>query len=242
MRVSNRTGLLFSVACLLLFASAARAQNPVTWSLKANAPGSLKAGDRFTAKVTAQIQGGWHLYSITQGAGGPVPTRITMPDGQPFKLAGGVSGPRPLVAMDPNFEINTETHEGSATFSIPAVVVADAPPGEQSLNVNVRYQACNDKNCLPPRTVKLSVPLTLTALGTVAPTSARAEAKQNAKPSPIPAAAAQTSTNTNNSKRQPSPTPSATPSETATPTQQAASTGTNSRTTANESQTAAAGP
>src|ERR1700730_2537958 len=206
MRVSNRTGLLFSVACLLLFASAARAQNPVTWSLKANAPGSLKAGDRFTARVTAQIQGGWHLYSITQGAGGPVPTRITMPEGQAFKLAGTPSGPRPLVAMDPNFEINTETHEGSATFSIPIVVIADAPPGEQSLNVNVRYQTCNDKNCLPPRTVKLSVPITLVALSTVAPTSAQLEAKQNAKLSPTPAPAVVTSTNANN-KIQPSPSP-----------------------------------
>ena len=54
------------------------------------------------------------------------------------------------VAMDPNFEINTETHEGSATFSVPIVVIADAPAGAQNLNVNVRFQTCNDKNCLPP--------------------------------------------------------------------------------------------
>src|ERR1700730_8038767 len=105
MRVSNRTGLLISVACLLLFASAAAAQNPVTFSIKSNAASGLKPGDKFTAQVTAQIQGGWHLYSLTQGAGGPVPTRITVPDGQPFKLAGNVSGPRPRVEMDPNFEI-----------------------------------------------------------------------------------------------------------------------------------------
>jgi thiol:disulfide interchange protein len=241
MRVSNRTGLLLSVACLLLSASAARAQNPVTFSIKANAASALKPGDKFTAKVAAQIQGGWHLYSITQGAGGPVPTRITMPEGQPFKLAGTPSGPRPRVAMDPNFEINTETHEGSVTFSVPVLVIADAPAGAQSLNVNVRYQACNDKNCLPPRTAKLSVPVTLVALSTVAPTSAQSEATQNAKPSPTPTRVAVTSSNANN-KAQPSPSPPATSGkETLASQQQPASAETNSQ-TVNGSQAGLAGP
>jgi thiol:disulfide interchange protein len=229
------------LVCLLFLAGAAAAQNPVTWSIKANAPGSLNPGDKFSAQVTAQIQGGWHLYSLTQGGGGPIPTRITVPDGQPFKLAGSVRGPRPRVAMDPNFEINTETHEGRATFNVPLAAAADAPAGGQSLNVNVRYQACNDKNCLPPRTAKLSAPITLVALSTVAPTSAQSEAKQNAKPSPTPTTAAVRSTNANNSKTQASLTPGASSSqETGTASQQSAET--NSQSNANGSQPASAGP
>jgi thiol:disulfide interchange protein len=242
MRIILRTNPLLVLVCLLFFAGAAAAQGPVTWSLKANAPGSLKLGDKFTAQVTAQIQGGWHLYSLTQGAGGPIPTRITVPEGQPFKVAGSVRGPRPRVAMDPNFEINTETHEGSVTFSVPILVVADAPTGAQSLNVNVRYQACNDKNCLPPRTGKLSAPLTLVALNTVAPTSVQSEAKQNVKPSPTPTTAAVASTNANN-KTQPSPSPPATlGKETVVAQQQAASTETNAQSTANGSQGTVAVP
>jgi hypothetical protein len=114
-RLRGRQFLLF-LALVLLFAAVAQAQTPVTWSLKTNSTASLKPGDKFAAQVIAQIQGGWHIYSITQGAGGPIPTRITVPEGQPFKLAGGVSGPHPHVAMDPNFKINTETYEGSASM------------------------------------------------------------------------------------------------------------------------------
>jgi thiol:disulfide interchange protein DsbD len=132
---------------VLCFISAAQAQSPVTWFIKTNPSTSLKQGDKFRAQITAQIQLGWHIYSITQGAGGPIPTRITVPDGQLFRLAGGVIGPRPNVAFDANFEINTETYEGSATFTVPIVVVADAPASTQALNINVRYQACNDKKC-----------------------------------------------------------------------------------------------
>jgi len=31
----------------------------------------------------------------------------------------------------------------------------DAPPGLQKLLVEARYQSCNDRLCLPPKTVKL---------------------------------------------------------------------------------------
>lgn len=200
------TSRVAALLCFLLFAVSAVAQNPITWSIKTNAPAAMKPDHRFTVQVTAQIESGWHLYSLTQSAGGPIPTRIIVPEGQPFKLAGNVSGPRPRVAMDPNFEINTETYENGVSFSVPIVVVADAPVGTHSFNVNVRYQACNDKNCLPPRTAKLSLPLILTASTVVSSTATPAVSLKDLKASPSPSPAAVTSTNADN-KPQPSSTP-----------------------------------
>jgi len=207
-----RRGFWFSFALLVLYAGTAHAQNPVTWSIQANAPASVEAGDKFTAQVTAQIQSGWHLYSITQGAGGPIPTRITVPDGQPFKLAGSVSGPRPRVEMDPNFQIKTETHEGSAAFRVPLVVMADSPSGAQTLNINVRFQACNDTMCLPPRTLKLNTPMTLVAAGALASQTSPSPTPQKAKatPSPTPvAAAADSNVSSNESSTSSTPAPNA---------------------------------
>lgn len=128
------------------------AQNPVSVTMSVT-PTSVPAGGKATARISASIDAPWKMYSITQGAGGPIPTRITFGDG-PFKM-GGVSGPRPKVAMDPNFQMNTETYTGSPAFSVPFTVNADAPEGEQTLNVNFRYQVCNDTVCLPPKTIKL---------------------------------------------------------------------------------------
>jgi thiol:disulfide interchange protein len=202
MNFLHRASLLGVIITVLFFSGIANAQNPVTWSVKANASAALKPGEKLTAQVTAEIQGGWHLYSVTQGAGGPIPTRITVPDGQPFKLAGSVSGPRPHVQMDPNFQINTETYEGSATFSVPVTVAADAATGAQQLNINARYQACNDTLCLPPKTVKLNVPVTLAALSPVAstspavPTPTPLTAKASPTPTPPPAASTNTNSNT----------------------------------------------
>jgi len=231
--------LLFLFALILLFVGAAHVQNPVSWSIKTS-PSSLKPGDKFTTQVTAQIQAGWHTYSITQGAGGPIPTRITVPDGQSFKLAGTVSGPRPHVALDPNFEINTETYEGSATFKVPIVVAPDATAGEQALNVNVRYQACNDKNCLPPRTVKLSAPVMLIAASTIPANSSSSgqNTKQNGKPAPTPTPETITRTNANGNSTPPSPTPAATASSRENSAPQSQPTVTSPQTSVSGSQTA----
>ena len=202
MRAVRLFSLIPALACLLVIVNPAQAQNPITWSVKANANRAIKPGDKVSVQLTAQIAPGWHLYSITQGAGGPIPTRLTLPEGQPFKLAGSISGPRPRVEMDPNFNINTETYEGSATFSVPVTVAADAPAGAQTVQINARFQACNDSTCLPPRTVKLTAPVEIAA--GVAPATP-ATAASIATPSPTPTPARPT----------PSPTPSPTPANVA---------------------------
>lgn len=141
-------------------------------------PMTIPAGGKGTARISASIDGGWKMYSITQGGGGPIPTRITFGDG-PFKM-GGVSGPRPKVAMDPNFQMNTETYTGSPAFSVPFTVNADAPEGTQTLNVNFRYQVCNDTVCLPPKTIKLASAVT------IGPAKAGGSPTPSASPTPTP--------------------------------------------------------
>lgn len=178
-KVFRQIGLIFSF--LIFTAFIVNAQNPVSLSINVS-PGSIPAGGKGTAKVTASIGGGWYMYSITQGGGGPTPTRVSL-DGGPFK-AGGVSGPKPKVKFDENFQMNTESYSGSATFNIPFTVAADAPEGSQELTASVRFQVCNDSVCLPPKTLKVSAPVTITAAQ--AKPSPSASASPSATPTPSP--------------------------------------------------------
>lgn len=196
MNRSCRVRWLCVVAGMLLLSGAASAQNPVTWAVKTSSA-RVAAGGNVSVQLTAQIESGWHMYSLTQGAGGPIPTRITLPEGQPFKLGGAVRGPRPRTEMDPNFQMNTETYEGSAAFIVPVVTGADAPAGMQNIQVNVRFQACNSQLCLPPRTVKLAAPVEIAGGATAqqpaqsSPTpSPRVQPSASPKPSPTPRTAA----------------------------------------------------
>jgi thiol:disulfide interchange protein DsbD len=151
--------LVSRIALGILLASALHAQDPVQWTVHAPSA-SFRAGDTFTVEVTATIDPAWHIYSVTQPRGGPFPTRITLADAQPFRLAGTVTGPPPKIEMDSNFGIQTETHAGTATFRIP-VQVAAAAAGQRQLEIRARYQACDATNCLPPRTDELSARIVL---------------------------------------------------------------------------------
>src|SRR4249920_656992 len=107
--------------------------DPVAWKLQ-NAPAApVKAGARFTVKLQAEVQEGWHLYSLKPMAEGPIPTRIWIAEGQPFTLGGAIQSPEPQTMQDPSFGMEVELYEGEAVFTLPVRVAASAPAGQQKL-------------------------------------------------------------------------------------------------------------
>ena len=152
---------------VLLTAVCARAQDQVEWSAHGPAK-ALNRSERFSVAVTAVIAAGWHIYSFTQPAGGPITSQATVPANQPFSAAGAISGPPPHRAYDPNFEMETETYQGSIDFNMPIVVQPDAPPGTQNVAIDFRFQTCSETTCMPPKTVHLSAPVKITAVAKTA--------------------------------------------------------------------------
>ena len=136
----------------------ADAAKPITWTI-APVSGLPGVGKTVNVRIDAKLQGGWHIYSITQPAGGPIATRITLPAGQPFTLA---SAPKPTVQpeikFDEAFRMNVQLHAKAVGFTVP-VRLARATPAPDSIRVNVRYQVCNASLCYPPQTAKLAAPV-----------------------------------------------------------------------------------
>ena len=151
---------LFFAAAMAACLAAAPA-DPVAWKLQNPPAAPVKAGGRVPVKLLAAVQDGWHLYSLKPMAEGPIPTRIWIAEGQPFSLAGAVQSPDPQVMQDPSFGMEVELYEGEAVFMLPVRVAAGAAPGAQKLTVSASYQSCNNKLCLPPKTVKVELPITI---------------------------------------------------------------------------------
>lgn len=145
----------------LLLALALNA-SAVQWTISAPAPSStVKRGAQVEVVLEAAIADGWHLYSLKKLEGGPIPTTLTLPLDQPFLLSGPISASRPAAKFDETFGMEVETYSDSATFRLPVEVPKDAPTGPALLTVNARFQACDGKQCLPPRTVKVELPVTI---------------------------------------------------------------------------------
>ena len=146
---------------LAAVALAAAPPSPVAWKLSDAPVKPVKAGARFTVKLAATIQEGWHIYSLKPLEDGPLPTRIWLAEGQAFQLAGPIKADEPQTLQDPTLHMDVELYEGAAGFSLPVKVATGAAPGAQSLVVNAQSQSCNNSICLPPATVKVEIPITI---------------------------------------------------------------------------------
>jgi thiol:disulfide interchange protein len=153
---------------ILVFFSAAwsgpAAQTVVQWTPRLEAATVTKAGSKFEAILDAKIEPGWHLYALTQEGGGPQPLVIAVAPESPFKLTGPVIAPLPITAPDANFNIDTQYHAEEATFYVPLAVPANAS-GRTRLDLDVTFQTCTDRFCLPPRTERLSLSLLVPGTG-----------------------------------------------------------------------------
>jgi len=130
------------VALLVAGAAWAAKEDPVQWTLSPSSASSA------VLELKASIQPGWHLYSPTTPAGGPIITTITLAD-NPAIATYQIYRPAPARKLDQNFNLETETYTSQAVFLI---ALTPKQPGQAHTNVvaNIRYQACTDTKCLNP--------------------------------------------------------------------------------------------
>ena len=135
------------LAALGVLNLAAQKLDPIHWAL-GPIPAS-KAGVEFKVPVRARIDAGWHLYSLTTPPP-PKPTKMQALEGAPYEVL-RIEQPAPNRKVDPNFQTETETFADAVEFTLYAKATKDIPANSPDLVVEVRYQACDDTKCLPPR-------------------------------------------------------------------------------------------
>jgi DsbC/DsbD-like thiol-disulfide interchange protein len=153
----NKLILLLSPS---LLAASSLSLKPVKWSLVGgDAPRTVIAGRAIQVTVQADIARGWHIYSLTQKTGGPIPLRIAVQGAGDVSVRGIIRAPKPEKYFDKNFGMTTELYSGSPRFTIPLAVPGRTVKGARRVQVTARYQVCSDKLCLPPRTDTVRVAL-----------------------------------------------------------------------------------
>ncbi len=121
--------------------------NPAQWSL-AIEPDRAAPGSAVTGRLSVKLDPGWHLYSLTTPRP-PIATTISLA-GSPAVQEVKIQAPPPVRKFDPNFGVETETYEAGTTFLLHIQLKKDASPGPVELTAQVRYQLCDDRQCLPP--------------------------------------------------------------------------------------------
>jgi len=156
----NRFRNVVFLALILALPGLSQKLNPVDWSLAVE-PATAAPGGHVLARMTAKMDEGWHLYALSV----PPPiiaTKITLED-NPAVESYKIYSPKPHTAFDQNFGFNLDTFEKEAVFLVDVQLAKNAPAGPLELTAKARYQTCNNKSCLPPRTVSAAATLTVAA-------------------------------------------------------------------------------
>ena len=165
--------------------------DPVKWTLAVE-PAEAAAGGRAVARLTATIEQGWRLYAPTTPKGGPIPTELKITE-HPAVAAWKPYQPEPKTKFDPNFKFETQTYSDEVVFLFDVELNGNAQPGTVEIESTTRYNACNDRLCLPPArrsaTATFQVVAETTAQAPVIPADYREAKPTEVAAAPAPAAA-----------------------------------------------------
>lgn len=143
----------FVLSCFCWKAQAQRPSEVVKWSIEVT-----KATTNSTQlTLSATVADGWHIYALSQPAGGPTPLKISIPSISLYVLQGPVADTSVVRHFDSNFNMETVYYLKTANFNL-TLKPAGASAAETT-PIDVRYQACSDRLCLPPYTAHLTAPL-----------------------------------------------------------------------------------
>ena len=118
--------------------------------VRIDAPGKLQV------PVAVRIRRGYHINSNRPNEPYLIPTSLSWDDA-PFRVES--------VAFPPAEEVRYDFSDAPlAVYSsririVTTFIVDSVPAALRELRGSLRFQACNDKACLPPRTIPVTVPV-----------------------------------------------------------------------------------
>jgi hypothetical protein len=126
--------------------------NPVSWSFT-----SKKVADKtYEIHLTATMQSGWHLYSQVQPEDAiAIPTGFKINNNPLLSMEGKIKEVGKMQKFhDAKLEVSANQYADKVDFVQLVKLKANV---KTNLTGSVEYQTCDDKKCLPPKTVNFSI-------------------------------------------------------------------------------------
>jgi hypothetical protein len=114
---------------------------------------TVAAGKASPITLHFRIASGLHINSHTPSEDYLIPTTFSIPDGAGVRLdkADYPAGIFITLPDDPKTKLSVY----SGDFSVQARIVS--LPGSHLIEARLHYQACNDTQCLPPKTIPVAI-------------------------------------------------------------------------------------
>lgn len=141
--------LLFALAITGI--TMAQSGDPVSWTFSAK-----KIADKtYEIHMTANVSSPWHMYSQYSPDGGPLPTKFEFTKNPLATLEGKVKEIGKMETKHEEvFNVDVKQFAGKVDF---VQVVKLKSNVKTNISGNVEFMACDESQCLPPKTVPFTV-------------------------------------------------------------------------------------
>jgi hypothetical protein len=116
---------------------------------------AAKAGATVESKLPLELAAGYHVNSNTPSESYLIPLKLTWSDGP--VTASAIVFPKPSMEKYSFAEKPLSVFSGRFEILTRFTVPAGAPLGPIAIAGKLRYQACNDRMCLTPKTVDVAL-------------------------------------------------------------------------------------
>jgi thiol:disulfide interchange protein DsbD len=120
---------------------------------------TAKRGTIVEVKAPVSLQDGYHVNSNTPSEAYLIPLRLTWEPGVLQTV--GVEFPKPTLEKYAFSEKPLSVFTGGFELVTKFKVAATAPSGPGMALGKLRYQACNNNSCLPPKVVEIKLPVVI---------------------------------------------------------------------------------
>ena len=145
-----------AIALLAALALTAQFRGFQAASVAPAAPVTVKPGSEIKIPLVVRIRSGYHINSDKPAEDYLIPTQVAW-DASPLQVV-RVDYPEAEIVSYPFSEKPLSVYSGEIEIVTVLRAPADAKPGD-TIPGRLHYQACNDKACLAPTSVEISVPV-----------------------------------------------------------------------------------
>ena len=122
---------------------------------------TLQASRTFQLDVSIIVDPEWHVYANPASRPEYVPTTLNVTSDLPLEDL-KIQYPESRAFRAEGDSEAVAVYSGRNSIKVSAKLGANAAAGDSELKLTLRYQACNNHQCLAPKTVHVRVPVTVT--------------------------------------------------------------------------------
>jgi hypothetical protein len=127
----------------------------------------LRPGSEFHIDIVLDVDEGWHVNANPASSEQLIPVTVTLDSPLTLKDLRSEYPKGESFTVDGLGE-SISVYAGRVSIRSYATLDGDASPGDSTVDVTIRYQACDAARCMPPQAVKLSVPVKVAENGETA--------------------------------------------------------------------------